>query len=172
MVDLIEEFSEGRVQFAYVKVTDPNTGLPKNVLIAWCGEGVPERTKGYFTSHLASVSKFLHVSLHPTILCPSHTDLVDIRDITSKLPPVPMEISPPRASFKESPTLQAPNTRLSRRPPLPPPHLHLPPDPRWPVSPFSRLLGRVGLPHPLASLARSPLPSTQMMMAGGLMHRR
>ncbi|KAJ5569300.1 hypothetical protein N7450_011786 [Penicillium hetheringtonii] len=28
--DLIEEFSEGRVQFAYVKVTDPNTGLPKN----------------------------------------------------------------------------------------------------------------------------------------------
>lgn len=60
LADLIEEFSEGRVQFAYVKVTDPNTGLPKNVLIAWCGEGVPERTKGYFTSHLASVSKFLH----------------------------------------------------------------------------------------------------------------
>lgn len=59
--DLIEEFSEGRVQFAYVKVIDPNTGLPKNVLIGWCGEGVPERTKGYFTSHLASVSKFLHV---------------------------------------------------------------------------------------------------------------
>ncbi|KAJ5742154.1 hypothetical protein N7533_011563 [Penicillium manginii] len=58
--DLIEEFSEGRVQFAYLKVIDPNTGLPKNVLIAWCGEGVPERTKGYFTSHLASVSKFLH----------------------------------------------------------------------------------------------------------------
>lgn len=61
LLDLIDEFSEGRVQFAYVKVTDPNTGLPKNVLIAWCGEGVPERTKGYFTSHLASVSKFLHV---------------------------------------------------------------------------------------------------------------
>ena len=62
LADLIEEFSEGRVQFAYVKVTDPNTGLPKNVLIGWCGEGVPERTKGYFTSHLATVSKFLHVS--------------------------------------------------------------------------------------------------------------
>jgi hypothetical protein len=26
-----------------------------------CGEGVPERTKGYFTSHLAAVSKILHV---------------------------------------------------------------------------------------------------------------
>lgn len=61
-MDLIDEFSDGRIQFAYVKVKDPNTGLPKNALIAWCGEGVPERTKGYFTSHLAAVSKLLHVS--------------------------------------------------------------------------------------------------------------
>jgi drebrin-like protein len=59
---MIDEFSDGRIQFAYVKVKDPNTGLPKNALIAWCGEGVPERTKGYFTSHLAAVSKLLHVS--------------------------------------------------------------------------------------------------------------
>lgn len=61
-MDLIDEFSDGRIQFAYVKVKDPNTGLPKNALIAWCGEGVPERTKGYFTSHLAAISKLLHVS--------------------------------------------------------------------------------------------------------------
>jgi drebrin-like protein len=79
LIDLIEDFSEGRVQFAFVKVKDPNTKLPKHVLIAWvsygnnqtwkvadtsilqCGEGVPERTKGYFTSHLAAVSKILHV---------------------------------------------------------------------------------------------------------------
>lgn len=65
LADLIEEFSEGKVQFAYVKVRDPNTGLPKNVLIAWCGEGVPERTKGYFTSHLSAVSRILHVWLPP-----------------------------------------------------------------------------------------------------------
>jgi hypothetical protein len=74
---LIDDFSEGRVQFAFVKVKDPNTTLPKYVLIGWvsdiecifevradrfkCGEGVPERTKGYFTSHLAAVSKILHV---------------------------------------------------------------------------------------------------------------
>ena len=35
LIDLIEDFSDGRVQFAFVKVKDPNTGLPKNVLIAW-----------------------------------------------------------------------------------------------------------------------------------------
>ncbi|BDD59123.1 hypothetical protein MPDQ_005654 [Monascus purpureus] len=74
LADLIDEFSEGKVQFAYVKVRDPNTGLPKNVLIAWCGEGVPERTKGYFTSHLATVSKFLH-GYHVQVTARSDGDL-------------------------------------------------------------------------------------------------
>ncbi|KAK2736827.1 hypothetical protein FQN55_001416 [Onygenales sp. PD_40] len=74
LADLIEEFSDGRIQFAYVKVKDPNTGLPKNVLIGWCGEGVPERTKGYFTSHLAAVSKFLH-GYHVQITARSDRDL-------------------------------------------------------------------------------------------------
>ena len=35
LVDLIEGFSEGRVQFAFVKVKDPNTTLSKYVLIGW-----------------------------------------------------------------------------------------------------------------------------------------
>jgi hypothetical protein len=47
-----------------------------------CGEGVPERTKGYFGSHLGAVSKILHVRLVTAplklgILTPS-------RDTTSK----------------------------------------------------------------------------------------
>ena len=33
--DLIEDFNEGRVQFAFLKVKDPNSGLPKFALIAW-----------------------------------------------------------------------------------------------------------------------------------------
>lgn len=72
--DLIEDFSEGRVQFAFVKVKDPNSGLPKNVLIAWCGGGVPERTKGYFTSHLAAVSKVLH-GYHVQVTARSDSDV-------------------------------------------------------------------------------------------------
>lgn len=71
---MIEDFSEGRVQYAYVKVRDPNTGLPKNVLIAWCGGGVPERTKGYFTSHTAAVSKVFH-GYHVQITARSDSDL-------------------------------------------------------------------------------------------------
>jgi hypothetical protein len=47
LIDLIEDFSEGRVQFAFVKVKDPNTTLPKYVLIGWVsranetGDGYP-----------------------------------------------------------------------------------------------------------------------------------
>ncbi|ETI25983.1 hypothetical protein G647_02760 [Cladophialophora carrionii CBS 160.54] len=74
LVDLIDEFSDGRIQFAFVKVKDSNTGLPKCALIAWCGEGVPERTKGYFTSHLTTVAKLLH-GYHVQITARSDRDL-------------------------------------------------------------------------------------------------
>jgi len=74
LVDLIEEFSDGRIQFAFVKVKDPNTGLPKFALIGWCGEGVPERTKGYFSSHQAAVAKVLH-GYHVQISARSDRDL-------------------------------------------------------------------------------------------------
>ncbi|MCJ1388032.1 hypothetical protein MMC18_000876 [Xylographa bjoerkii] len=74
LVDLIEDFSDGRVQFAFVKVKDPNTSLSKYVLIGWCGEGVPERTKGYFTSHLAAVAKVLH-GYHVQVTARSDRDL-------------------------------------------------------------------------------------------------
>jgi hypothetical protein len=74
LADLIEEFSDGRIQFAFVKVKDPNTTLPKSALIAWCGEGVPERTKGYFTSHLNAVAKVLH-GYHVQVTARSDRDL-------------------------------------------------------------------------------------------------
>jgi len=44
------------------------------VLIAWCGGGVPERTKGYFTSHVAAVAKVLH-GYHVQITARSDNDL-------------------------------------------------------------------------------------------------
>ncbi|KAI0526047.1 hypothetical protein F5B22DRAFT_642204 [Xylaria bambusicola] len=72
--DLLEDFNEGRIQFAFLKVKDPNTGLPKYALIAWCGGGVPERTKGYFTSHLNTVSKVLH-GYHVQITARTDADL-------------------------------------------------------------------------------------------------
>jgi hypothetical protein len=50
LLDLIDDFSEGRIQFAFVKVKDPNTTLPKYVLIGWVRNGAPRG--GRYYSHL------------------------------------------------------------------------------------------------------------------------
>jgi hypothetical protein len=81
--ELIEDFNDGRIQFAFLKVKDPNSGLPKNVLISWCGGGVPERTKGYFTSHRSAVEKVLH-GYHVEITARSDNDL-DPESIVQKV---------------------------------------------------------------------------------------
>ncbi|KAF9954660.1 hypothetical protein BGZ72_004418 [Mortierella alpina] len=57
--ELQEEFMDGKVQYAFVRIVDPNSKLNKFVLVAWCGDGVPESKKGLFNSHLADVSLFL-----------------------------------------------------------------------------------------------------------------
>ncbi|KAG9295998.1 hypothetical protein G9A89_011850 [Geosiphon pyriformis] len=57
--ELEEEFNDGKIQYAFVRVKDPNTGLPKFILIGWCGEGVPEAKKGLFNSHFNEVANFL-----------------------------------------------------------------------------------------------------------------
>ena len=64
--DVADELSDGKMQYAFVRVTDPNTRLPKFVLINWCGDGVPESKKGLFPSHAAAVADYFkayHVSI-------------------------------------------------------------------------------------------------------------
>ncbi|KAG0321865.1 hypothetical protein BGZ97_010019, partial [Linnemannia gamsii] len=57
--ELEDEFADGKIQYAFVRIVDPYSQLNKFVLIAWCGDGVPESKKGLFNSHLADVSHFL-----------------------------------------------------------------------------------------------------------------
>ncbi|KAG0258075.1 hypothetical protein DFQ27_004808 [Actinomortierella ambigua] len=57
--ELQEEFVDGKIQYAFARVTDPNSSLNKFVLIGWCGDGVPESKKGLFNTHLADVARFL-----------------------------------------------------------------------------------------------------------------
>ncbi|EAW13569.1 putative actin binding protein [Aspergillus clavatus NRRL 1] len=120
LVDLIDEFSEGKIQFAFVKVTDPNSGLPKNVLLAWCGEGVPERTKGYFTSHLSIVSRSLpgyHVQitarsegdLSPEGIVQKVGDASGAKYVPQRAPLVSPESRPPAAKSAFVPSRAGPN---------------------------------------------------------------
>ncbi|KAK9475515.1 uncharacterized protein V1510DRAFT_358756 [Dipodascopsis tothii] len=57
--EFADELSDGRVQYVFARTLNPYTGQDRLILIGWCGEGVPERAKGYFNSHLEAVAKLL-----------------------------------------------------------------------------------------------------------------
>ncbi|KZP01525.1 hypothetical protein CALVIDRAFT_8603 [Calocera viscosa TUFC12733] len=72
--ELEDSFNDGRIQFAYVRVKDPNSGLTKFVQINWCGDGVPESRKGLFQTHSATLTDFLKV-VHVQVAARSEADV-------------------------------------------------------------------------------------------------
>ncbi|CAF95317.1 unnamed protein product [Tetraodon nigroviridis] len=65
--ELVEELNSGKVMYAFCRVQDPNSGLPKYVLINWTGEGVNDARKGICANHVSSIANFLkgaHVTIN------------------------------------------------------------------------------------------------------------
>uniref|UniRef100_A0A8C5NFR6 Drebrin-like protein B n=1 Tax=Gouania willdenowi TaxID=441366 RepID=A0A8C5NFR6_GOUWI len=65
--ELVEELNSGKVMYAFCRVEDPNSGLPKYVLINWTGEGVNDARKGLCANHVSSMANFLkgaHVTVN------------------------------------------------------------------------------------------------------------
>nr|XP_020446361.1 drebrin-like protein isoform X3 [Monopterus albus] len=65
--ELVEELNSGKVMYAFCRVEDPNSGLPKYVLINWTGEGVNDARKGICANHVSSMANFLkgaHVTIN------------------------------------------------------------------------------------------------------------
>lgn len=89
---MVEELNSGKVMYAFCRVQDPNSGLPKYVLINWVcatlqyyalfvlfevvilefgeqsfvfqtGEGVKDARKGICANHVSSMANFLKVIL-------------------------------------------------------------------------------------------------------------
>ncbi|CAB1439576.1 unnamed protein product [Pleuronectes platessa] len=65
--EMVEELNSGKVMYAFCRVEDPNSGLPKYVLINWTGEGVKDTRKGFCANHVSSMANFLkgaHVTIN------------------------------------------------------------------------------------------------------------
>ncbi|XP_007942318.1 drebrin-like protein [Orycteropus afer afer] len=65
--ELVEELNSGKVMYAFCRVKDPNSGLPKFVLINWTGEGVNDVRKGVCANHVSTMASFLkgaHVTIN------------------------------------------------------------------------------------------------------------
>lgn len=64
---MAEELNSGKVMYAFCRVKDPNSGLPKFVLINWTGEGVNDVRKGACANHVSTMAGFLkgaHVTIN------------------------------------------------------------------------------------------------------------
>ncbi|MBW01885.1 Drebrin-like protein, partial [Eschrichtius robustus] len=64
---MVEELNSGKVMYAFCRVKDPNSGLPKFVLINWTGEGVNDVRKGACANHVSTMASFLkgaHVTIN------------------------------------------------------------------------------------------------------------
>ncbi|XP_061194534.1 drebrin-like protein B isoform X2 [Saccostrea echinata] len=81
--EMTEDLNSSKIMYAYCKVLDPNTNLPKYVLINWQGEAAPESMKFKCTSHLRDVAAFVR-GVHVTVNARTEED-VDPDDIVKKV---------------------------------------------------------------------------------------
>ncbi|KAJ2312805.1 actin binding protein, partial [Coemansia sp. Cherry 401B] len=72
--ELAEEFDDGKVQFAFARVQDPNTDLAKFVFVSWCGQGVPVFRKGLVGSQVGEVQRVL-TGYHVAVVARTEEDV-------------------------------------------------------------------------------------------------
>lgn len=83
LIELIDEFNSGKIQYAFLKVDVPNGSISKYVLINWQGEGAPTVRKGTCANHVKQVANFFH-GFHLTMHARTEDDL-DEKVILDKL---------------------------------------------------------------------------------------
>ncbi|KAK3521531.1 hypothetical protein QTP70_009026 [Hemibagrus guttatus] len=72
--EMVQELSAGKVMYAFCRVTDPHSRVPKFILINWTGEGVTGVRRGVCANHLYTMASFLR-GAHVTINAHSEDDV-------------------------------------------------------------------------------------------------
>ncbi|KAG7205403.1 hypothetical protein KM043_007397 [Ampulex compressa] len=81
--EMIDRLSSSHIMYAFCRVIDTKTSLPKCLLINWQGEGAPIVRKGTCANHIRDVEKLLK-GAHITITARSEDD-VEVDTIMEKL---------------------------------------------------------------------------------------
>lgn len=81
--DFVEEFSDGIVQFGLAKVTVPGSDVSKNLLLGWCPDNAPAKSRLSYAANFADVSKVLS-GYHVQITARDHDDL-DVEEFVSRV---------------------------------------------------------------------------------------
>lgn len=93
--ELKEDLNASKIMYAFLRVEDPKTSLPKYVFLHWQGETVPGTRKGLSATHLRDIQKYFHGS-HLTVNA-RNEDEVDEDDIILKV----SKVSSSEYNFKE-----------------------------------------------------------------------
>jgi len=96
--ELVGDFNPSQIQYAFLKVEDPKTSLPKFVLINWQGESAPGSRKGACARHVPDLEKFL--AGHHMTISVRNEDELDIDLILEKV----AKCTVSQFNFKEKPT--------------------------------------------------------------------
>lgn len=72
--EMVEDLNSGKIMYAFCRVIDPKTSLPKFVLINWQGEGAPGDRKGKCANHINDISNFF-TGAHVTINARTEDDV-------------------------------------------------------------------------------------------------
>jgi len=96
--ELVEDFNPSKIQYAFLKVEDPKTSLPKFVLINWQGETAPGSRKGTCAMHLRDIEQFM--AGHHLTISVRNEDELDIDMILEKVSKVTVS----SFNFKQKPT--------------------------------------------------------------------
>lgn len=81
--EMIEDLNSGEIMYAFCRVIDTKTSLPKCVLVNWQGEGAPIVRKGTCANHIRDIERLLK-GAHITINARSEED-VEVDMIMEKL---------------------------------------------------------------------------------------
>ncbi len=64
--EMKEDLNANKIMYAFLRVDDPKTSLPKFVMIHWQGESAPGTRKGICTTHLNDVKNYFR-GAHVTV---------------------------------------------------------------------------------------------------------
>merc|ERR1712226_1594107 len=97
MEEMVEDLNANKILYAFIKVVDPKTSLPKFVFLQWQGESALATRKGKAATHVRDIQKYFH-GHHITINARSE-DEVSIDDILDKV----SKASASKFNFNEKP---------------------------------------------------------------------
>jgi len=96
--ELVDDFNPSKIQYAFLKVEDPKTSLPKFVLINWQGETAPGSRKGTCVRHLSDIEQFM--AGHHLTISVRNEDELDMNMILEKV----SKVTASSFNFKQKPT--------------------------------------------------------------------